>query len=87
MEQSYQAGAVQEIQGKSVQTTDAEILAAVRAILTAEEVSHPEVEREHQEAASRSRIWASAPKPQRNAAANAAVKPSLVTQIFGRLRG
>lgn len=87
MDQYHHTGTVQEIQGESAEFSEAEILAAVRAILTAEEVSHPDIEREHQESASRSRIWASAPKPQRNVAANAADKPSLVTQIFGRLRG
>lgn len=85
MDQYHHAGTVQEIQGESAEFSEAEILAAVRAILTAEEVSHPEVEREHQESAGRSRFWDSAPKPQRSAPA--AAKPSLVTQFFGRLRG
>lgn len=86
MGQYYQPIGVEEIQGESIESTDAEILAAVRAVLTAEEVIHPEVAREHEEAASRNRFWDSAPKPER--ATNAAAgKPSLVSQIFGRLRG
>lgn len=86
MGQYYQPIGVEEIQGESIESTDEEILAAVRAVLTAEEVTHPEVAREHEEAASRNRFWDSSPEPQRSVAAVVG-KPSLVSQIFGRLRG
>lgn len=86
MGQYYQPTGVAEIQGESIESTDEEILAAVRAVLTAEEVTHPDVERDHNEAISRNRFWDSAPKPQRAAAA-AEAKPSLVLQLFDRLRG
>ncbi|KIC21606.1 hypothetical protein [Leisingera sp. ANG-Vp] len=44
MEQTCQTAFGEEIQGIAAEVSDAEILAAVRRVLTAEEVSHPEVE-------------------------------------------
>lgn len=43
MGQSYQPDFGNVIKGESIDTTEAEILAAVRNILTAEELHHPDI--------------------------------------------
>ncbi|MEX0301441.1 MAG: hypothetical protein AB3N24_03355 [Leisingera sp.] len=78
MAQGLQTIPAQEIQGQSHEATDAEILAAVRQVLTAEVVTHPDVEQEA--AAGSKHFWQPAPKPARPA------EPTLVSRLLGRFR-
>jgi len=86
MEQCYQPDAGEVTQGAGAEASEAEILAAVRSVLTAEAVSHPEVE---QAAAGGRRFWRVAPKPERpvESPVGSPAESSLVSRFLGRFRG
>lgn len=78
MGQCFQPEMGQVTAGQAAEPSDAEILAAVRRVLTDEEVEHPGIGR-----ASAGRSWFAGRLP----GADRPVKPSLAARLLGRLRG
>ncbi|MFY0309557.1 hypothetical protein ACFMBG_06630 [Leisingera sp. D0M16] len=86
MGHTYQPGLWQEIEGKPAETSDAEILAAVRSVIRADTAVRAE---EEKPAPGRVRQWQPAPKDQSKQPPDAAVQAerALLIRLLDRLRG